>query len=360
MKVINVRLKQNPYKIYIEHNIFKNIGTYLKRLKLGNLGIVITSPKILSLYKETIKKAFKGSNYKIIKVPDGEEAKSKVSMLNLINNIVKSDGWNKRLFVVCLGGGTIGDLGGFVASIYKRGIPYIQIPTTLLSQIDSGIGGKTAIDLPAAKNILGSFYQPKAVFIDPLFLKTLPASEIKQGIAEVIKYGIIRDKNFFYYLKKNYKNILKLKPSNILKVIDVCARIKARIVEDDELEKKGIRTILNFGHTLAHALESAFKYKNISHGEAVSLGMVYAAKLSFRLKRCKGEQVDEILRIIELFSLPTETAFNHQILYKSLSYDKKFVSGKIRMVLLNKIGKVEVVENISPVDIRQTLKTFCA
>jgi len=358
VKTISVKLKKNPYKIHIGHNLLKEIPKHIKSLKIGNFGLVITSPKILSLHRKGIKRAFGGKNYKITTVIDGEKAKSKKWLTKVIQEVVKADILNRRVFIICLGGGTIGDLGGFVASIYKRGMPYIQIPTTLLGQIDSSIGGKTAIDLKEAKNILGAFYQPKAVFIDPEFLKTLSTREIKQGLAEAIKYGAIKDKEFFDFLKKHHKKILKLNSASILKLISVCTGIKAKIVAADEREKKGLRTILNFGHTLAHALESSLHYKKLSHGEAVSLGMLYAAYLSKVLKKCSEKEVRQIEEIIKLFSLPTKIKFNALTLYKALTYDKKFTSGKIRMVILRKIGKVEIVEGISPQNIKKTLKIF--
>lgn len=361
MKTISVKLKKNPYKIHIGYSLLKDVPKYIKRLKLGNFGLVITSPKILSLHQKGIKRAFGGKNYKITTVIDGERAKSKKWLNKVIEELVRADTLlNRKVFIICLGGGTIGDLGGFVASIYKRGIPYIQIPTTLLGQIDSSIGGKTAIDLKEAKNILGAFYQPKAVFIDPAFLKTLSAREIQQGLAEAVKYGAIKDKEFFDFLRKNHKKILKLDSTCILKLISVCASIKAKIVAADEREKRGLRTILNFGHTFAHALESSLQYKRLSHGEAVSLGMLYATYLSKVLKKCSEKEVNRIKEIIKLFSLPAKIKFNALTLYKSLTYDKKFTSGKIRMVILRKIGKVEVVEGISPQNIKKTLKIFAS
>ncbi len=360
MKTISVKLKKNPYKIRIGYRLLKEVPKYIKSLKLGNFGLVITSPKILSLHGKGIRRAFGSKNYKITTVIDGEKAKSKKWLNKVISEVVKADALNRKIFIICLGGGTIGDLGGFVASIYKRGIPYIQIPTTLLGQIDSSIGGKTAIDLKEAKNILGAFYQPKAVFIDPGFLKTLSVREMRQGLAEAIKYGVIKDKEFFDFLKKNHKKILKLDSICILKLISVCTGIKAKIVAADEREKRGLRTILNFGHTLAHALESSLQYKRLSHGEAVSLGMLYAAHLSKVLKKCSEEEVNQIEEILKLFFLPIKVKFRVLTLYKSLTYDKKFVSGKIRMVILRKIGRVEVVEGISPQNIKRTLKLFAS
>jgi len=358
MKIISVRLKANSYNIYIGKNSIKGIPAYIKKTNLGNFAIIITSSKIYSLYKSLITSIFPKSNCKIIKVADGEIAKSQKCLLKVLEEVIKADGLNKRLFIACIGGGVVGDLGGFVASIYKRGIPYIQIPTTLLSQIDSSIGGKTAINIGIAKNIVGSFYQPKAVFIDPSFLKTLPKKELKQGLAEAIKYGIISNKSFFYFLKRNKKKIMDLNYSSILRLISTCIRIKADIVSKDELERKGLRTILNFGHTLAHAIEGSSAYTKITHGEAVAIGMIYAAKLSLYLKKCNQNDLSQIENLINLYSLPTKTNIAHSAIHKSLCYDKKFISGQIRMVLLQQIGKVTVVEGISSTDIKKTLKNF--
>ncbi|MCF7907687.1 MAG: 3-dehydroquinate synthase [Candidatus Omnitrophica bacterium] len=355
---ITVGLKSNPYRIYIGNNLLKKISTHIAKLKLGNFGIVITSPKIYSIYQKQIIKNFGPNKYKIIKVADGEAAKSKKWLFRVLDEIARCDNYKLSPFIICLGGGTVGDLGGFVAAIYKRGIPYIQIPTTLLAQIDSSIGGKTAIDMPHAKNIIGSFYQPKAVFIDPCFLATLPLAYFKEGLSEIVKYGVIKDAEFFRFLKVNHSKILKRDSVSIFKIVSVCARIKAQIVEKDEKETKGLRTVLNFGHTFAHALESALKYQKISHGEAVSLGMIYAGKLSLLLGKCNKTSFFELLDILRLFGLPIGIKFDPARIYRSLVHDKKFISGKIRMVLLKKIGKVEVVDSISPLDIKRAFKVF--
>ncbi len=358
LRTIPVKLKKNSYEIKIGHSYFKEIPKYIKPLDLGNYGIVIVSSKVYNLYKNLIQSTFKTKDFKIIKVINGEKLKSQKWLFNVINEIVQTDTWSRRVFILCLGGGTVGDLGGFIASIYKRGIPYVHIPTTLLAQIDASIGGKTAIDLNEAKNILGAFYQPKTVIIDTQFLATLPKKELKQGLAEAIKYGLIIDKDFFHFLKENHKKIWELDPASISNLIYTCAKIKAKIVEKDEKETKGLRTILNFGHTLGHALESSLKYNKISHGEAVAIGMIFAAKLSYFLKKCDKKVVDDVIEIIKLFKIPTNIKYDYISLYKSLTYDKKFISGKIRMVLIKKIGEVEVVEGISPQIIKKTLKSF--
>jgi 3-dehydroquinate synthase len=358
MEIIKVHLKEYSYNIYLDYGITKKIPVYLNQLSLGNLGIVIVPCSVYSIYKNIIKSIFKSNYYKIIPVIDGEKAKSKEWLFKVIREIVKFDEWNKKIFIICLGGGTIGDLGGFVASIYKRGIPYIQIPTTLLSQIDASIGGKTAIDSKEAKNILGTFYQPAAVFIDPFFLNTLPLREIKNGIAEAIKYGIIRKRELFYFLKNNPTKITSLNQSYMDKLISTCVKIKAKIVERDEKEKKGMRTILNFGHTFAHALEASLKYTRFSHGESVSIGMFYVAVLSYILGKCEIRDVWRIRETLQTFSLLLSIKANldYRTLWKAMSYDKKFISGKVRMVLLKEIGKVEVVDNIPPKIVRKTLE----
>lgn len=358
MKTIHLGLKENPYNIFIGYDIIKKIPRYVKENNIGNLGIIITSRRVYSLYKDLIRNTFVPAAYKIICVADGEEVKSNRWLLTVIKKIIGFDTWNKKIFIICLGGGTAGDLSGFIASIYKRGIPYIQAPTTLLSQIDAGIGGKTAINLKEAKNILGTIYQPKAVFIDPSFIKTLPPDQFKEGIAEAIKYGVIKRKSLFYFLKDNYKEILSLNPQYLLKLIYVCVQIKAGIVKADEKETKGIRTLLNFGHTFAHAVETCLKYRKLPHGQAVALGMIYAALLSLLLDKCQPADVQEIKDIIKLYGLPDKIKFNYARLCRAMSYDKKFISGGVRMVLFKKIGGVQVAEGISFKDITQTLKKF--
>jgi 3-dehydroquinate synthase len=355
---IAVKLKDNPYMIYINSGLSKEMPELIKEMKLGSYGIVITSKSIADIYKKNIKTWFNKSQYHLVVIPDGEKAKSKKWLFTVINELIKKDSWNKKLFIVCLGGGVVGDLGGFIASIYKRGIPYIQIPTTLLSQIDSSIGGKTAIDTKEAKNILGSFYQPKAVLIDPDFLKTLPEQEIKQGMAEAIKYGVIKDKKLFYLLKNNKNKIMTLDKKLLIAIITRCASIKADIVTKDEKEKRGLRTILNFGHTLAHSIESAAQYKQTPHGYAVSIGMVYAAYLANYLNICSRNTQKELEAILKLYKMPVSTPIAPLSLYKSFIYDKKFISGKIRMVLPQTIGKVKVLDGINPDKIKKTLMLF--
>ncbi len=356
MKVINLKLKEDSYNIYLGNNTVEKIPSYLRRSNIGNFCVIITNRKIFHLHKNKIKKIIQSIPHRVIEVPDGERCKSKKWVFKIIDELVKVDGIKKRIFITCVGGGTIGDLGGFVASIYKRGIPYIQVPTTLLGCVDASIGGKTAINLKEAKNIVGTFYQPKSVFVDLNFLHTLPFRELKQGFAEVIKYAVIEDKELFNFLEANYQRVRKLDRRFIAPVIEKCIRIKAKIVEGDEKEKRGVRTILNFGHTLGHALEASLGYqRKLTHGEAIALGMICASFISSSLGLCSREERERIKRLIELYSLPTEFSFLPEKVLKSLSLDKKFVGG-IRMVLLERIGKTKVCKDVSLDLIKKSLR----
>ncbi|MFH1875433.1 MAG: 3-dehydroquinate synthase [Candidatus Omnitrophota bacterium] len=358
-KTITVCTPENTYPIYIGARCVFRIGSFVAARKLGNVAVIVTSARVYTLHKKTIEAAFLRLPHRIVIVDDGEKAKSFPEFLKIISSLLEVDGVGKALFLVCIGGGTVGDVGGFAASVYKRGIPYIQVPTTLLAQIDSSIGGKTAIDLPQAKNILGTFYQPKAVFIDPAFLLTLGPRQVREGMAEAIKYGVIEDRAFFDYLRRYSADILALRYQALNHVIQSCVAIKARIVSRDEREKKGIRTILNFGHTLAHALEASGAYAQLTHGEAVALGMCYAAKLSFSLGTCSAAAVRELHHAIKLFGLPTVWAKPSRGVLKAMRYDKKFTSGGMRMVLLRRIGKVKVINAIAPAVVSRTLRSFC-
>jgi len=344
--IINVNLKESPYKIFISEGLSNNISAYIKKLNIGNTCLMVTTPRIYSLYKDIIKIMLRGISHVILRIPDGERSKTQYYLFKIIEEIIKHDRLGEKIFVAAFGGGVVGDLTGLSASLYKRGTPYVQIPTTLLSQIDASIGGKTAIDFAGIKNIVGTFYQPKAVFIDPLFLDTLPKQQIKQGIAEAIKYAIIDNENLFIYLRKNYRKILTRDISYTQRVIYSCAKIKAKIVAEDEKENKSLRTILNFGHTFAHALEATLKFRRLSHGKAVSLGMLYAAYTSLYLKLCKLQDVKAIKTILQLYGLPLQIPFDANTLIERMKYDKKFIHGKIRMVLVSRIGETIIKDNV--------------
>jgi len=358
MKKIDLRLKENSYKIVIGRSILKKIGSHVKELNLGKDAIIITNPIIKKIYGRTISSSLKKSGFsvKIFEVPDGEKSKSAKVAFDLIEKIALYDVM-KRPFVVALGGGVIGDLAGYVAAAYKRGIPYIQVPTTFLAQIDSAIGGKVAIDLPIGKNLVGAFYQPKMVFSDVSVLGTLSDRQIKNGLAEAVKYGIISDRKLFDLIDKNCDKLIDLDLKILEKVVAKCSSIKARVVSQDEKETKGLRAILNFGHTIGHAVETAVKYNVYQHGEAVALGMRVAAEISYKLGMLEKKDVELINKVITNVGLPLKIKKAQQSdILRIMQHDKKFITGKNRFVLATNIGKVKVVEGVPMQAIKAALK----
>ena len=350
MKKIRIHLNKRSYDIIVCYNQISDLGSTVKRLQLGTDAIIITNPPLKKLFGEKVKKtlAANGFNVRFEIVPDGEKAKSEKYCLKLLNSISRFDSSKRRVFIVALGGGVIGDLAGFVASIYKRGVPYIHVPTTLLAQVDSSIGGKVAIDLGVGKNLAGSFYQPRLVFSDTYLLKTLGKNDMISGMAEVIKYGVIRSPHLFKFIEKNYRKILKKEKSALQYIIYACGSIKAEVVEKDELDTKGLRVILNLGHTIGHAIETAGHYrKAYNHGQAVALGMIAASYISERLGLLKKRDQIKIKNLIKNAGLPTRLKrLNECAILSAQEQDKKFIHGKNRFVLPVKIGKTLVKENI--------------
>lgn len=282
-----------------------------------------------------------------ILLPDGEKIKNLGTAQHLYSMLLKM-GADRKTPLLLLGGGVIGDLGGFVASTYLRGIPYIQIPTTLVAQIDSSIGGKVAIDLPQGKNLVGSFYPPIAVLTDLMFLKTLPQREWVAGLAEAIKASLIADRSLYDWIQSNKRSILRRDPIALKKLIPASIRIKAAIVKQDERETTGLRHQLNLGHTFGHAIEKLTHYRRYRHGEAVAIGLLLATRLSARFGFCPPSLPSEIKQLLKEFSLPTEPPrFSKRDWLDAITVDKKRRQGMIQFVFLRKIGKV-VVKPIDP------------
>lgn len=358
MKIIKVDLKKRAYNIIVGSNVIKQSGSLITKLHLGSDGYVITNTSIKNKYGSILYKILKqsGFNVRFKTIPDTEKSKSiEVSTL-VIKDIAHYDK-RKKIFIVALGGGVIGDLSGFVASIYKRGIPYIQIPTTLLAQVDSSIGGKTAVDLLEGKNLLGAFYQPRLVVSDISFLKTLNIRQIRSGLAEVIKYGIIKDRDLFYCLQKRYKDILSLKPVALEYIVKRCSQIKANIVELDEREEKGVRTILNFGHTIGHAIERASNFKLYNHGEAIALGMLIASDISRNFNFINNATCLMIGNLIKAVGLPVKIrGLSLKDIINAHYRDKKFIGQRNRFVLIKGIGKTKIVEDIPLGIIKEAIK----
>ena len=360
MKIVNVPLKSHSYKIVIGPNILPQLGSQLKRLKIGQDAVIITNPIVKKYYGGLISSNLKrqGFSVKFLTVPDGEQSKSVKVAHDLLGQMAHYDVL-KKVFIVALGGGVIGDLAGYVASVYKRGVPYVQVPTSFLAQIDSAIGGKVAVDLPVGKNLVGAYYQPKMVYSDVRVLSTLDERQLRNGLAEVVKYGVIYDRNFFNYVQKRYKQVLSGDPQVLTEIVLRCSRIKAQVVSRDEKETRGIRTILNFGHTVGHAIEAAGGFSRYQHGEAIALGMRVACEISRRLEMITQAQVDTIQQLLTDIGLPRKIKkIQLNKILRLMQHDKKFIRGKNRFVLALQIGKVKVVEGVPLRLIQGALKQF--
>ncbi|MEI6846273.1 MAG: 3-dehydroquinate synthase, partial [Candidatus Firestonebacteria bacterium] len=349
-KLIKISLKtrsDKSYNIVLGYNILPDLGKAVKKLDCGNSIFLITDKNVAKFYlKKTIAALKKGGFSDIGKViiPAGEEQKNSGTFLKLLNALYDFDkNQQKKVIILTLGGGVVGDLGGFVAGTYRRGVSYIQIPTTLLGFVDCGLGGKTAFNFREAKNLIGVFWQPKLVYMDTAVLKTLPFRELKCGLAEAIKYGIIKDPVLFNFFENNMEKLLKGDKNALDKIIPVCAGIKAKITSADERDDKDIRIILNYGHTLGHALEAATNYKKFHHGEAIGIGMVLAAKLAVKIGCLSPSVALRIEALIGSAGLPVSTGnISPKIILASMRRDKKFISGVNRFVLPTEIGKVKV------------------
>jgi 3-dehydroquinate synthase len=359
MKKVTVRLKEKSYDIIVGNNISKTFPALIRKSIGGGDAILITNATIARCWGSSLQGALKKGGFSpaSVTIPDNEKAKSLFYLNQLLKRIATASK-GKQPFIIALGGGVVGDLAGFAAAIFKRGVPYIQIPTTLLAQIDSSIGGKTAIDLSEGKNLIGSFYQPALVLVDIAYLKSLPRKEVKSGLAEMIKYAVIKDAQLFALLEKSYADLLCLKAAPLEYAILRCAKIKADIVSKDEREQKGIRTILNFGHTVGHAIEIASNFK-YNHGEAIALGMLAALNISRSLRLISLADYSRIFCLIKACQLPTRLEkVNYKAIMNSLSFDKKFIGKRNRFVLPVKIGKVIIKEGIDKKIIMSAIKAL--
>ncbi|HNW40228.1 MAG TPA: 3-dehydroquinate synthase, partial [Candidatus Omnitrophota bacterium] len=336
------------YQIVIGSGIFYQLGAYLKNLDIGTDAFIITNAFLKNKYGAQLSQVLSagGFNCYFKLVADSEKSKSIQTAGCVIKELAKFDR-KRKVFIVAFGGGVIGDLAGFVASVYKRGISYVQIPTTLLAQVDSAIGGKTAVDLDLGKNLVGAFYQPRLVFSEINFLKSLDLTQLRCGMAEVIKYAVIRDPKLFKFLENKYKKVMQHDPVVLGVIVHLCSRIKAGIVGLDEKETRGLRSILNFGHTIGHAIEAAGGYKGYSHGQAVGLGMVAAVDLSNILGLIDAGSAGRMKQLIKLYGLPVKVkGVSKAKIIQAHYHDKKFSGKENKFVLISAIGKPRIVRNI--------------
>ncbi|MFO1520260.1 MAG: 3-dehydroquinate synthase [bacterium] len=345
MDKITLHLEDRNSSIYFSDQKKGRLGEVLRTHFKASRWVLVTNPVVNRLYGSWVRSEMKGlGKVETILMPDGERYKTLKTVEKIYRELsrLKAD---RHTPVIALGGGVVGDVAGFAAASYLRGVPLVQIPTTLLAQVDSSVGGKTGVDLPTGKNLVGAFYQPHVVFIDVSTLATLPRREVLCGAAEVIKYGAIRSERLFGLLEKKIHSFLDLEPQLLKRIVKECVRIKADVVRRDEKETLGLRMILNFGHTLGHAVETLSGYKRFSHGEGVAIGMAFAARLSQALKLAQAFTVERLINLLHEAGLPFRVpSFPRKAYLEVMARDKKVKNGKVRYVLIKKVGAVTVKE----------------
>lgn len=358
MHTLNVPTPSHTYPIFIGHNLIERSAQVLKPY-LSTKAAIITNETIAPLYLTKFQTALDtlGIPHFDITLPDGEQYKN-WETLNLIFDGLMQNRADRKTTLIALGGGVIGDIVGLAAATYQRGIPFIQVPTTLLSQVDSSVGGKTAINHPLGKNMIGAFYQPQAVLTDLSTLATLPPRELSAGMAEVIKYGALGDEDFFAWLEKNMVELMTQQPETLSQTVYHCCKMKANIVAQDETEQ-GIRAWLNLGHTFGHAIEAEMGYGVWLHGEAVAAGIVLAARLSEELGHTNSTDTARITALLNAAKLPNEPPkFSFEKWLQHMRHDKKVSSGIMRFIGLNRLGEANITEITDMEILRRTLQPY--
>lgn len=344
---VRVDLADRGYDILIQDGLLDRVGELLLPLTNSSDAVVVTNPVVKRLYSSRLSRSLKAAGFRtaVLCLPDGERTKSLKWVSAILDELVRRR-CERKTVLLALGGGVLGDIAGFAASMYLRGIPFVQLPTTLVAQVDSSIGGKTGVNHPLGKNLIGAFYQPKLVLSDPGVLRTLPAREYRAGLAEVIKYGVIADASFFQFLETEMHRILDLDPATVQHIIRTSSAVKAAVVSEDEREGDR-RRILNFGHTVGHALETVTTYRRYKHGEAVAIGMVAAARLAVQLGLADTRVTGRIRDLVHKTGLPDRLpAYPAAALLRAMRQDKKVQDRRIHFVLPDRIGHVSV----QPVD----------
>ncbi len=344
METVNVPLGARSYDVLMDFDMLSDLADAMAERDLAADNVaVITSPTVGAYYYAALEAGLREAglgNVARWDVPDGEENKD-------LDNFVRAVRWLARFapdpsiqpVVVALGGGVVGDLGGFAAASFRRGVPYVQVPTTLLAAVDSSVGGKTAVNLPEGKNLVGAFYQPSLVYCDLATLRTLPVREVRSGVAEVVKYGAILDADLFQFLELCVEDLVGLDPGALLRAVPTCVALKAQVVAQDERDDRRVRICLNFGHTLGHAIEKAAGGR-LTHGEGVAIGMMAAARMSAELDLCPADVAERLEQLLIRAGLPVRTdGVRLDDVLAFMEHDKKFVTGRNRFVLLRDIGQ---------------------
>jgi 3-dehydroquinate synthase len=355
MKKVKVDLQKNRYEIRIGSGLLPQVGPWLKEVGLSGKAVIITDTTVKSLYADALSRGLTdaGFDVSVLEIPPGEEQKTLEAAGGLYEKLTGAYA-ERTTPVIALGGGVVGDLAGFVAATYMRGVPLVQVPTTLLAQVDSSIGGKTAVDHGRLKNMIGAFYQPRLVVADVATLKTLPEVEFANGMAEAVKMAAILSKNLFDYIEKNIEKARALDTAVLEEIVSRNAQIKARVVAKDEKESD-LRAILNFGHTVGHAVEAVSAF-GLKHGQAVAIGMVAEARISNRVGRMKEDEVIRLKQVIDKAGLPVDIpALDIREVMTVMRHDKKVTGNKIRFVLLNAIGDAYIADDVSPSLVEEVL-----
>ncbi len=360
-KQVNVPLPENSYDILIGPGILTELAADLKARPLSERYVIVTDSNVEDFLGQDLLSSLKstGLNVDLVAFQAGEESKNMDTVVELARHLVGL-GADRKTVILALGGGVVGDVAGFLASIYMRGIPFVQLPTTLLAQVDSSVGGKTGVDLPEGKNLLGTFYQPVRVYADIGVLSTLPASEIRNGLAEVVKYGMIRSPELFALLEENWWDVVNLEPEITADIVAISCQIKADVVVADEKEG-GLRRILNFGHTIGHAIEAAAHFQ-IPHGEAVAMGMVAISRVSQRKGLMTEREVQRLEALLERFGLPIRIPqhLSTEELIDLMAHDKKKSGGKVHFVLCKGIGDTVITDEVSNEELKSVIEKLKA
>jgi 3-dehydroquinate synthase len=345
--IVDVRLASHAYRIVVERGALRGVGSRLRDLRVGSRVALVTAPPILRLFGKTVIEDLEAAGLRVavVEVADGEAAKTLAVAERCWDALLEAR-LDRTSTVVALGGGAVGDLAGFVAGTFMRGVNFVQVPTTVLAQVDASIGGKTAIDHPRAKNLIGVFHQPRLVLVDPDTLSTLPDREFRSGLAEVVKHGIVLDAGYFADLERSAAAITARDPATLETVIGGSCRLKAGVVERDEREAN-LRAVLNYGHTIGHALEASTGFERWTHGEAVSLGMVAEARLAGRLGLAGRETIERQERLLAALGLPVAAAgIDVERVQAAIGHDKKARDGRVPFVLAPGIGAFRLVHDV--------------
>lgn len=367
MPTVSLSLGEHSYDVHVSNGALDSVGFFANRARLAGRAALITDTNVYPKYGDRVKRSLEDAGYTVsVHVFEaGEQSKNLTVVESIVNEMVQA-GHDRSSFVVALGGGVVGDMAGFIASIYYRGIPYVQAPTTVLAQVDSSVGGKTAVDIAAGKNLIGAFHQPRFVVADPISLLSLPPRVLREGVAEMVKHAAIRKPRLLSTLRRLADEIpLGFSLSTIDRLPEIIAdniEIKARIVEEDERETAGVRAFLNLGHTIGHGIEASVKYGQILHGEAVSLGLRAALYLSRKHAGLTPQEEQEVLSTLEALELPLTLpeGVDVQTALERTAADKKFHAGKIRFVLLHHLGSPELSGDITQADMLEALEQLTA